>query len=102
MKNPNYIRFIVNNYHIKEISIEKKITAIFQKNFYGIFGEINKNTLKFELESVMDMLIWLLMKTRYNFLREVQSSSDAELIKKKYLENWNFYISVLKTGIYRS
>ena len=44
---------------------------------------------------------WLLLKTRNHFLRVLMSGMDAESVKKAYMAEWDFIVSVLRNGIYK-
>jgi hypothetical protein len=43
---------------------------------------------------------WLLAKTRTDFLAEQAAGSDQSTVRERYLEEWDFLLSVLKSGIY--
>lgn len=101
IKHPEYIRFIANTHRITDQTLENKTKKIFMKQFLNIFGTISGDNLRFNRERLIDLLIWLLTKTRDDFLHSVEKNRNIKKLKKNYLENWDFYISVLKTGIYK-
>ncbi len=101
IKNPDYIKFIISCGRVSDQSLEEKIKKIFMRQFLSIFGTINGDNLRYDREKLIDMLIWLLAKTRDDFVHSMEKSSNTRKLKKIYMENWDFYLSVLKTGIYK-
>ncbi|HOV07609.1 MAG TPA: TetR/AcrR family transcriptional regulator [Spirochaetota bacterium] len=98
--NPSYIKFIVTTGRLNDPSLEKKVKAIFAKQFNTVFGNVSEKNLRYDKAKITEMLIWLLAKTRDDFLHAMEQSNNTKKLKKIYLENWDFYLSILKTGIY--
>ncbi len=101
IRHPEYIRFIANTHRISDQALEDKTNKIFMKQFLNIFGTISGENLRFNRERLIDLLIWLLTKTRDDFMHSVDKNRNVKKLKKNYLDNWDFYFSVLKTGIYK-
>lgn len=101
IKNPKSVKYIVNNYKMPNTKLEKKIEKIFQNRFTEIFGNIDTSNIKYSKSKLFEMLTWLLIKTRYDFLEKFSSTKDKAKLKKEHLENWNTYLSMLKKGIYK-
>jgi TetR/AcrR family transcriptional regulator len=101
IKNPAYILFIANTYRINDQVLEDKIKKIFMKQFLNIFGTIKDENLRYEREKLIDLLIWLLTKTRDDFLHAMKKNKNVKKLKQAYIDNWDFYLSILKTGIYK-
>jgi len=101
IKNPEYVRFIANTYRINDQALEDKIKKIFMRQFLTVFGSINGDTLLYGREQLIDLLIWLLAKTRDDFLDAMEKNKNLKKLKTIYNRNWDFYLSVLKTGIYK-
>ena len=101
IKNPEYVHFIANTYRINDQALEDKIKKIFMKQFLNVFGTIRGDTLRYDRERLIDLLIWLLAKTRDDFLHAMKKNKNIKKLKTIYNDNWNFYLSVLKTGIYK-
>jgi len=101
IKNPEYVRFITNTYRINDQNLEDKIKKIFMKQFLIVFGSICGDTLLYDREQLIDLLIWLLAKTRDDFLHALKKNKNVKKLKTIYMKNWDFYLSVLKTGIYK-
>jgi len=101
IKHPEYIRFIANLHRISDPFLEDRVNRIFMKQFLNIFGTISGENLRYQRERLIDLLIWLLTKTRDDFLHAVEKNKNVKKLKKLYLENWDFYFSILRTGIYK-
>lgn len=101
IKNPEYVRFIANTYRINDQNLEDKIKKIFMKQFLIVFGSISGDTLRYDREQLIDLLIWLLARTRDDFLHALKKNKNVKKLKTIYMKNWDFYLSVLKTGIYK-
>jgi len=101
IKKPEYIRFISSTNRINDPVLEEKIKKIFMKQFLIVFGTIRGDTLRYDRERLIDLLIWLLAKTRDDFLHAIKKNKNVKKLKSIYNNNWEFYLSVLKTGIYK-
>lgn len=101
IKNPEYVRFIANTYRINDQDLEDKIKKIFMKQFLIVFGSIQGDSLRYDRERLIDLLIWLLAKTRDDFLHSFKKNKNIKKLKAIYNSNWEFYLSILKTGIYK-
>ena len=100
IKNPEYIKFIISTGRLNNEALDDKVKKIFMRQFLSIFGTINGESLRYSREKLIDMLIWLLAKTRDDFLHSMEKSRNMKKLKQVYMDNWDFYLSVLKTGIY--
>ena len=101
IKNPDYVRFISNTHRINDQALEDKTKKIFMKQFLIVFGSIEGESLRYDRERLIDLLIWLLAKTRDDFLHALKKNKNIKKLKTIYNDNWDFYLSVLKTGIYK-
>lgn len=101
VSHPDYIQLIANTHRISDEDLENKTNKIFLKQFLIIFGTISGDNLRYDRERLIDLLIWLLAKTRDDFLHAVKANKNVRKLKKIYMDNWDFYLSVLDTGIYK-
>ena len=101
IEHPEYVKLIVKTYKIIDVEIENKVKNIFTSEFMSIFGTIEENSIGYDKDKIFDLLMWLLLKTRYDFLIELEEAEDTDALKKDYQENWDFFFSVLKNGIYK-
>lgn len=98
---PRYVSLIVRTYELHNEELEEEVRASFTRHFTDIFGDADGSSIKYGKEQVTELVTWLLLKTRYEFLTEFNKSRDTSLVKRNYLKNWEFYLSVLRDGIYR-
>ncbi len=101
IKNPDYVRFISSTHRINDQTLEDKTKKIFMKQFLKVFGTISGDNLLYDRERLIDLLISLLAKTRDDFLHALKKNKNVKKLKTIYNDNWDFYLSVLKTGIYK-
>ncbi len=101
IEHPEFISFIVRTYQVSDDELLRQVETIFTKQYLDVFGDISSEPLRFEKERIIEMLMWLLLKTRYYFLVELKSGKDIDTIRRDYMNNWEFYISIMKEGIYR-
>jgi len=102
IEHPDFIKFIANNYRQSDAELEERIRGIFLNQFMDVFGSVSAKNLKHKKGRLIDLLVWLLAKTRDEFLREYEKKPDVKSLKKVYNKNWDFYLSVLKDGIFIS
>lgn len=98
---PEMISFIEKSDRMTDEKFLKKIDRIFLKSFNRVFGNIKSSDMKYDIDRVMSLLRWLLMRTRKEFLQETASGKGQSSMRKKYISNWDFYLSILKDGIYK-
>jgi TetR/AcrR family transcriptional regulator len=101
IEHPEYVKLIVKTYKIHDVDIENRVKNIFSSEFMSIFDSIDNDSVKYDKIQIFDLLMWLLSKTRYDFLIKLDASSDPSELKKDYQDNWDFFFSVLKNGIYK-
>ncbi len=97
---PEYVKMIVKTYKIHDVEIEKEVRNIFNSQFMTIFGNIDGSNLRYDKDRIFDLLMWLLLKTRYDFLVELDYVNDLNALKQDYIANWEFFLNVLRNGIY--
>jgi len=101
IEHPGFVSLIVRTYQIADDDLAKELEAVFKNRYLDIFGDASEVNLRFGRDKIIDMLMWLLLKTRYEFLREMKSGKGISEIRKDYMENWDFYISIMRSGVYR-
>ncbi len=100
LDHPQYVYLIVKTYQLYDESLEKSTKTIFIEQFLHIFGDADFSRVQYDKDRVVDLIMWLLLKTRYDFLIELKYNKDPGEVKRNYLKNWDFYLSILRTGIY--
>jgi len=97
---PHYIEIIVGTNHLPDAELAGKVRGLFLGRFLRLFGDADFSAIPFDRGLVLDLLTWLLLKTRYDFLVEYRGNRDDETIRRRYLASWDFFVAVLKSGLY--
>jgi AcrR family transcriptional regulator len=100
VEHPEMIGIIARTSRIDEGSLAEKARAIFNEHFSGIFDSATDSGLAFPKERLVDLLQWILVKTRTDFLREMSSGAPIPTVVSRYNEEWDFILAVLGKGIY--
>lgn len=99
IKNPIYVSLIANTYKISDRKVERKVETISRKHFSNLFDDCDFSTINTPKSKALDIVSWLIMKTRYDFLSGIENESDFVKIKEDYLENWTYIVRILRYGL---
>ncbi|MCD6397849.1 MAG: TetR/AcrR family transcriptional regulator [Spirochaetaceae bacterium] len=99
---PEFVYLIVRTSTLANEKIALDVQNIFRKHFLELFGDVDTSKLKYPKERILELAMWLLLKTRFDFLNEIKTEKDPVKIKQDYMENWVFYLGIMKTGIYHN
>lgn len=97
---PSFVALIVNTHRLADTRLTEKVKGLFTARFMKIFGDSDFTRIPYNREMVFELLTWLLLKTRYDFLVAHDENRDDDTIRKNYLEHWDFYTEVLAGGLY--
>lgn len=100
--NPEFVQLIVRTSSLANEKIALDVQDIFEKHFLELFGEAEVGNLRYSKDKILELSMWLLLKTRYDFLNEIKTVADPAKIKEDYMENWDFFLGTMRSGIYRS
>ena len=100
VEHPEMIGIIVKTAHIDDALLADKVRGVFDLHFSGIFDSAGAEGLASPKERVVELLKWILVKTRNDFLKEMSSGSDTPTVVAKYIDEWDFMLAVLRRGIY--
>ena len=100
MDHPHFVYLIVRTSNLSNEKIDGQIREIFRRHFLEIFGDVEIESLGHPKEQILELAMWLLLKTRMDFLLEIKTERDPKRIKEDYSRNWDFYLEILKNGIY--
>ena len=101
MDHPHFVYLIVRTSNLSDERIEGLIKEIFRRHFLDLFGDLKLKSLGHPKEQILELAMWMLLKTRMDFLLEIKTERDPERIREDYSRNWDFYLKILKNGIYR-
>lgn len=100
VEHPEMVGIIVRTGRIDDDDLADKAASIFDRHFAGIFDSAAANGLAFPRERVVELLKWILVKTRNDFLKRMASGSDARTLLASFMEEWAFILDALRRGIY--
>ncbi len=100
IEHPSSILFIVKSGTVTDTELQSDIRRIFFSRFNEVFGDVSERGLAFPKEQVMDLLVWLLVKTRNDFVLRISSGKEMQAVREEYLSEWDLYLKILENGIY--
>jgi len=100
LDHPRCIAVLVRSGRIADSRLTQKILAIFEAHFGRIFDTVDAAGLAFPRGRLIDLMKWLLAKTRTDFLTGLATGADRATLRSAYLDEWEFLLAVLKDGIY--
>ncbi len=101
LQHPSMLGLIVRIARLPRDTLAAQAEAVFEKHFADVFAGIDASRLAYPTEQVVELIKWLLAKTRKDALLEIDAQRPVDEIRRKYLEEWAFFCSVLSRGIYR-
>ncbi len=99
ISNPKYVSLIVNTHKISDRKLEKKVLEIGSTHFSRLFDDCDFSSINIPKRRAMDLVSWFIMKTRYDFISEIETETDIEKIKEDYLNDWTYVVRILRYGI---
>lgn len=94
------IGIIARTAHIDEAKLAAKARDIFDEHFASIFDSASDSSLAFPKDRLIDLMKWILVKTRNDFLRDMSMGTAIPTVVARYNEEWDFFLDVLRSGIY--
>lgn len=100
VEHPEMIGIIARTSRIDGGALAEKARAIFDGHFASIFDSATDTGLAFPKDSLVELMKWILVKTRNDFLREMSTGAAIPAVVASYIEEWDFILAVLRNGIY--
>lgn len=100
VEHPEMIGIIARTSRIDEAELAEKTRAIFDRHFASIFDSAEQGGLAFPKDRLVELLKWILVKTRNDFLREMSSGVAIPTVIARYNDEWDFILAVLRDGVY--
>lgn len=109
LNNPSIVRLIASIARIGDPDVKTNAERIFDDRFIDLFGDSDFSSVRFDRDRILDLLRWMLIKTRNDFIAELERfDGESELtvvdaagdVSAAYLADWDFILSVLSDGIY--
>jgi len=100
LENPLHVRLIASLATLNDPDAKSKSERIFGEHFLNLFGDADFSVVRFDKAKTLELIRWLLVKTRNDFIAELEASGKREEVSAAYLADWEFILSVLSDGIY--
>ena len=101
LQNPVLLELIVRIARLPRDGLAARAETVFATHFAEIFSGLAADRLAYPLQQVVDLVKWLLVKTRKDVLLEITAGRSPDEVRRVYLEEWEFFCSVLGKGVYR-
>ena len=101
LNNPAMLGLIVRIARLPRDGLANLAEDVFDQHFSEAFAGLDLSRLDYPAEQVIDLIKWLLAKTRKDVLLEIDAGHSPEQVRLAYLKEWDFFCSVLSKGIYR-
>jgi len=101
LQNPSMLGLIVRIARLPRDELAGKADAVFESHFSAVFAGLDASKLAYPVDQLVDLIKWLLAKTRKDVLLEIDAGRSPDAVRKLYIEEWKFFCSVLSKGIYR-
>ena len=95
------VRLIASLSSISDPDVRKRSASISRDRFSGLFTDADFSAVAIPRDAAIDLLAWMLIKTRNDFIAELETPDDRDRIRAAYLADWDFILSVLANGMYR-
>jgi len=103
LANPRIVLLLANNHLGINPDLQAKVQDVFRKNFNRLFtGNLQTDNLAHDKKLILGTVSWLILKTRLDFVEMHTAGRKDSYIRSHYLAKWEFYLSILKNGIYKS
>lgn len=99
---PRVISFIVRSSQVEQADIRRRVENALAEYFNALYETTEIPSSRYDIEPVISLLKWLLVKTRNDFCENMRSTGRSGLCRDAYLGEWDFFLSVLAGGIYES
>jgi len=100
--NPSMLGLIVRIARLPRDVLAKKAESVFERHFSELFSGLDASRLAYPVEQLVDLIKWLLAKTRKDVLLEIAAGQSPDEVRRIYLEEWEFFCSLLSKGVYRA
>ena len=99
--NPEMLGLIVRIARLPRGTLALQAEAVFEQHFSEVFAGLDAARLAYPKEQLIELVKWLLAKTRKDTLLDIEAGRPFDQVRSAYLAEWDFLCSVLGRGIYR-
>lgn len=101
LKSPETVRLIASLNSVIDGEVRLRAETVFRAKFRELLAGADFASSRFPADRVVDLLMWMLVKTRNDFISESEKAASAGDLSAAYLADWDFILSVLADGIYK-
>ena len=101
LQNPNLLGLLVRIARLPRDALAVKAQVVFEAHFSEVFAGLDSARLGYPVEQLVDLIKWLLAKTRKDLLLAIEGGGSPDEVREAYVSEWAFFCSVLARGIYR-
>ena len=102
LQNPAMLGLIVRIARLPRDTLAEQAQDVFARHFAEVFDGLQIDNLAYPVEQLIELIQWLLAKTRKDVLLEIEARHSPDEVRRIYLDEWTFFCSVLRKGIYRT
>ena len=102
LQHPAMLGLIVRIARLPRDGLAVKAQEVFDRHFFEAFAGLDAGRLAYPVEQLIDLLKWLLAKTRKDVLLEMEAGTAPEEVRAADFKEWEFFGSVLSKGIYQT
>ena len=100
LQSPAMLGLIVRTARLPRASLAAQAQVVFESHFAELFAGLDASRLAYPAENLVELIKWLLAKTRQDALQGILAGTPPETVRAVYLEQWAFFCAVLGKGIY--
>lgn len=101
LSNPPIVRLLAHLAVLGDPDARESAERIASLRFHELFDGADFTSVRLPRDRVLELLKWILVKTRNDYIAESEKSADREEVASAYLSDWDFMLSVLRDGIYK-
>jgi len=102
LQNPAMLGLIVRIARLPRNELAEKAQTVFVSHFSDVFAALETERLAYPTEQLVELIQWLLAKTRKDVLLDIEAGQIPDTVRRRYFDEWMFFCSVLRKGIYRN
>lgn len=101
LQHPDRLGLLVRIARLPRAALAEQAQAVFDTQFAEVFAGLDTSRLGYPVDRLVDLIQWLLAKTRKDLLLAIEAGGTPDTLRAAYLDEWRFFCAVLAGGIYR-
>ena len=96
--NPSMLGLIVRIARLPRDTLAAKAEAVFDSHFAEVFSGLDSSRLAYPVEQLVELITWLLAKTRKDALLKIDAGKPLDEVRRLYLQEWAFFLFGVEQG----